>query len=220
MISWTIGLMAKAPVVGQCKTRLARAWGGARACALYEAMLLDTMDALASLPAARFVVMAAPEGGGAARLGQLARAPWEIVPQRGEGLGARLAHAFVDLMGAGSAACLLSSDSPTVPLAPIARALETIREPGRIVCGPCDDGGYYLVGMTSLELGVLADIPWSTPQVMEATRARCRDRGLPLHELPLGYDVDEVADAERLRAELREHPERAPRTARCLAEWP
>jgi glycosyltransferase A (GT-A) superfamily protein (DUF2064 family) len=70
--------------------------------------------------------------------------------------------------------------------------------------------------MPQLEPRLLADIPWSTPAVMETTRRRCRDLGLSWHELPKWYDVDEPSDVLLLLDEMRAHPERAPRTAQFL----
>ena len=84
------------------------------------------------------------------------------------------------------------------------------------VVGPASDGGYYLIGMTSLELGILEDIPWSTNGVMRETRERCARLALRLDELTEAYDVDEPADVDRLRQALRDRPELAPRTSAAL----
>jgi glycosyltransferase A (GT-A) superfamily protein (DUF2064 family) len=115
---------------------------------------------------------------------------------------------------------LLDSDSPTVDIAPVARALASFDGPRRALAGPCEDGGYYLIGMTSLELGILEGIPWSTSRVMSETRARCAALGISLEELPSAYDVDEPRDVTRLVRELRARPHLAPRSAAFLATRP
>jgi glycosyltransferase A (GT-A) superfamily protein (DUF2064 family) len=103
-----------------------------------------------------------------------------------------------------------------VDKAAIAAAIARFRGPRRALMGPCADGGYYLIGLTTPELGILDGISWSTDKVAAQTRARCRDLALALEELPASYDVDDTADLARLRAELALCPERAPRTAAAL----
>jgi uncharacterized protein len=213
--------MARAPVAGRCKTRLAAAVGPDRAAQIYGAMLLDTLSAFSTVGAARHVVLAAPDDDGVRALQAIAPAPWEVVAQRGEGLGARLACAFLDLGAEGAGVALVSSDSPTVSTAGVRDALSRTHAPRRALVGPCDDGGYYLIGLTSTqdgELGILDAIEWSTPRVLAQTRERCRKLGLVLEELAPGYDVDEPADLDRLRRELGRSPHLAPRTAEVLAE--
>jgi uncharacterized protein len=213
----TLGVMARAPVAGRCKTRLASLLGARGAARLYEAMLLDTFDGAESLAPDRKVVVAAPEDDGLRILRGLAPRGWEVHPQHGDDLGARLANAFRDLHCDGSLVCLAGSDSPAAPWAELSTALRAPRPGGVAVVGPCEDGGYYLIGMTSLELGILEAIPWSTPRVMRATRARCAALGVRLDELAAAWDVDEPADVDRLAAELLVHPRLAPRTSELLA---
>lgn len=212
----TIGVMARAPVAGRCKTRLAKTLGAEGAARLYEAMLADRLAAVDALPIARRVLVAAPEDDGVHVLGQLAPVGWAMVEQRGEDLGARLGNAFHDLVGNGGLVCLVDSDSPTVSFANLWADLAKPRGPKAVVAGPCEDGGYYLIGMTSLELGILQDIPWSTRGVMPRTRERCAELGLHLEELAEAYDVDEPADVDRLERDLRGRHDLAPRTAAAL----
>jgi rSAM/selenodomain-associated transferase 1 len=213
----TIGVMARAPVAGRCKTRLAASVGDAFAAELCRAMLLDTLAAIERVfDSNRLVVMAAPDHGGAPLLRTLAPRRWEVVAQEGEGLGARLAHAFTTLGAGGDPVALVDSDSPTVSWEAAERALARLRGPRRVCMGPCTDGGYWLIAMTTIELRILEGIAWSTPAVALETRARCSTLGLALEELPVGRDVDAPDDLAWLREELRRHPECAPHTAAML----
>ena len=221
----TFGVMARAPIAGACKTRLGRSIGDAAAGRLYEAMLLDTLAMFATqrtstfgLPTRR-VLLAAPEHDGAALLRRLAPPSWEVVLQRGADLGARLSNALLDLTGDGHLVCLVDSDSPTLPLEAL-RPLAAPRPDNGVVVGPCEDGGYYLIGVRTPEPRLFEGIPWSTSGVMEATRCACRDRGLPLEELRTWYDIDARKDLDRLDRELRARPELAPRTAEVLLATP
>jgi hypothetical protein len=209
-----VGVMARAPLAGHCKTRLARAIGAERAAEVYRAMLLDTLAACSTLPFSRRLLLAAPENDGAARLRALAPPAWSVREQVGANLGARLAHARSVVSG--DALILASSDSPTAPLQELRAALAAWNDPRQVLLGPCDDGGYYLIGLAIPETRVFDGIPWSTNTVLERTVARCRELGLEVRELPMAYDVDEPEDLERLTVELAQHPMRAPRTAAVL----
>lgn len=215
----TVGVMARAPVPGRCKTRLIPLLGEAGAAELYRAMLLDSLDAYARTGASRLVVMAAPEDEGAAALRALVPAAWEVIAQRGDGLGERLAHALAVLGADGAAVALVSSDSPTIDPASIAAAFGRLAAGAparRALLGACVDGGYYLIALTTPDAGVFRDVPWSTAAVADTTRKRCRELGLALEELPMVLDVDEPEDVARLRADPLVRS-RAPRTARVLA---
>lgn len=213
----TLAVMARAPVAGRCKTRLGARIGAEAAARLYEAMLLDTLEGLAAVPA-RHVLLAAPEDDGVRLLAALAPRGWEVVAQRGDDLGARLANGLRDLEQDRELVCLLSSDSPTLPMGALAVALSDLRcrSSNSVVAGPCEDGGYYLIGMTSMQPRLFESMPWSTSQVMAVTRERCVELGLDLVELTPWFDVDEPSDLERLRADLARDPAVAPRTAAAI----
>jgi glycosyltransferase A (GT-A) superfamily protein (DUF2064 family) len=66
------------------------------------------------------------------------------------------------------------------------------------VLGACDDGGYYLLGVTAAHAELFTDIAWSTDSVAEATRDRARWLGLELIELAPWYDVDDAASLARV----------------------
>jgi hypothetical protein len=206
--------MARAPLPGVCKTRLARSLGLTRAAELYRAMLLDTLTAYSSVPFSGRVVLAAPEDDGVAVLRGLAPPGWSVQVQLGSDLGARLAHArgsFDD-----RAIILASSDSPTAPVAALRAVLAQWKDPKQVLLGPCADGGYYLIGLAVPESRVFDGIPWSTDQVASRTKERCNELGLSVLELPTSYDIDEPDDVERLRIELELDPSRAPCSAAAL----
>jgi hypothetical protein len=107
--------------------------------------------------------------------------------------------ATISMLEAGHAsACVLNSDSPTLPSAYLIEAAQILSRPGdRAVLGPSTDGGYYLLGLKQAHRRMFADIAWSTEVVAEQTLERAREIGLEMHILPTWYDVD---DAEGLRS--------------------
>ena len=84
------------------------------------------------------------------------------------------------------------------------------------VIGPVDDGGYYLLGLRRLPLGLLSGLPWSTHLTRQATCERLTQRGLKLGSLDACFDVDELPDARRLQRLLAADPAVAPVTAALL----
>ena len=102
-----------------------------------------------------------------------------------------------------TSSCLINSDSPTVPAGNFSQAVELLQLPGdRIVLGPSDDGGYYLIGLKKLHRGMFERIDWSTERVLDQTLQRAAQIGVDVKLLPAGYDVDDFATLERLCSEL------------------
>jgi glycosyltransferase A (GT-A) superfamily protein (DUF2064 family) len=99
-----------------------------------------------------------------------------------------------------AAACVLSSDTPTLPTQFLVNAVSALLagDHRRVVLGACDDGGYYLLGMRVPHARLFADIAWSTSSVAATTRTRAAELGLDLVEVPPWYDIDDAAALEQL----------------------
>jgi uncharacterized protein len=224
-----IAVMAKAPRPGQVKTRLQPALTPEAAMALSAAFLRDLTENIRA--AAREApidgwVAYAPAGlemlfnGMLASGTRLVLADGEIeAPDGVQGFGRCLLHGARALFERHYASvCLLNSDSPTLPTAILVRAAQALAEPGdRVVLGPAEDGGYYIIGMKAAHAGLFADIAWSTGAVAAQTRERAAALGLPLVELDMWYDVDDSPALQRLLADVSAgigHP--APATLACL----
>src|SRR3954454_24022032 len=145
-----LAVMTKAPRAGRVKTRLSPPLSPEEAAALNICFLRDTTSAIsttASAGRARGIGVYTPVGEESA-YAQILPAHFELVPQRGDAFGERLIAATEDLLRIGfDSVCLIDSDSPTVPQRAYAQAVEILAQPtDRIVLGPSDDGGYYLIG--------------------------------------------------------------------------
>jgi rSAM/selenodomain-associated transferase 1 len=146
-----------------------------------------------------------------------------LIPQRGDDFGDRLIFAAEDLFTVGFASvCLINSDSPTVPAENFLEAVELLHLPGdRIVLGPSDDGGYYLIGLKKLHREIFERIDWSTERVLDQTLQRAAEIDVEVKLLPAGYDVDDHATLRRLCGDLLSENSRdglAPNTRKFLAE--
>jgi uncharacterized protein len=199
-------VMAKAPIAGQVKTRLSPPLTFDQAARLNACFLRDTVGSLADASAAsgaRWVISYMPAGEEAAFRGILPPGAL-LLSQRGNGFGERLLRTTEDLFACGfSSVCLIDSDSPTVPASVFVRAAEELAACGdRVVLGPSDDGGYYLLGVNQRHTHLFENIAWSTAEVDQQTRERAKQLGLPVVSLPTWYDVDEELSLERLRREF------------------
>jgi uncharacterized protein len=200
-----LAVMTKAPRPGHVKTRLIPPLTADEAAQLNRCFLRDTAAAIARAlgSVARGIAVYTPLGTEAEYMDILPR-DFDLLPQRGESFGERLINAADDLFGVGfSSVCLIDSDSPTVPSAAYAHAVKLLSNHGdRIVLGPSDDGGYYLIGLKQLHRRVFEQIDWSTERVLDQTTQRAAELSVPVELLSPGYDIDDRTTLRRLCDEL------------------
>ena len=218
-----LAVMTKAPRAGQVKTRLVPPLSPEEAAQLNVCFLRDTAAAIAKAcgTTARGVGVYTPIGAESAYV-DILPSNFELLPQRGDGFGERLAFATADLFQCGfGSVCLIDSDSPTVSTDVYADAIEMLSKPGdRVVLGPSDDGGYYLIGLKQKRPELFERIDWSTERVLDQTKTRARELNLDVSVLRTGYDIDDAATLRRLCYELlfnKSERDVAPNTRKFLA---
>ena len=198
-----LAIMTKAPRAGQVKTRLIPPLTPAEAAGLNAAFLRDLSVSIvrACKMAPAYPVAAYTPVGSEEAYQNILPSEFSLLPQRGESFGQRLIFAAEDLFAAGfDSVCLINSDSPTVPAQNFAEAALELSEPAdRIVLGPANDGGYYLIGLKKMRRRLFEEIDWSTDRVLGQTRERAVELGLDVHELSSGLDVDDHTALVRLR---------------------
>lgn len=201
-----VAVMAKAPREGAVKTRLVPPLSPAEAAELGACFLRDVagniLAAAQLAPIDGYVAYSPP--GSEAEFAALLPAGIKLLPPRRTGLGASLLDAARDLLAIGyGAACLVNADSPNLPTERLVEAVRTLAPPGdRLVLGPADDGGYYLIGLKQAHRRLFEDIAWSSEVVLRQTLERAAELGLDAVTLAPWYDVDDAAGFERLRREL------------------
>lgn len=194
-------VMAKAPVPGLVKTRLAPPLTAEQAAELCRALLLDQLEHLTALRNADLYLAFAPEDA-ASMMASLAPPRYQCFPQRGDDLGARMENVLVELWRRGHRhVVLIGSDLPPVPLDTFRLAFAQLSADGkRVVLGPSRDGGYYLIGMNQPVPEMFSGMTWSDERVLEATTDRLTQLGIDFGLLPEWFDVDTVEDLDSLRA--------------------
>lgn len=213
-----LAVVAKRPAPGQTKTRLCPPLTGAEAAALYECFLADTLDVMREVESVEPAIIYLPED---ERDYFRELAPdFSLHPQRGDDLGARLDNLLRDALASGARyAVVMDSDSPTLPVSALKEAYAQLEAGADVVFGPCDDGGYYLVGVTHPQPRLLREVAMSTSTVLADSLAIADALGLKVALLPTWYDVDTGAELERLRDEFAQLPDKIARhTRRWLAE--
>ena len=224
--SCALAVMTKAPQAGRVKTRLVPPLTPDEAAELNKCFLRDTAAAISvccsgglrspNAVSARLhpgahraplqcsaIAVYTPIGAESAYT-DILPTNFSLLPQRGDEFGKRLYFAVEDLFKCGFASvCLIDSDSPTVPAENFAEAVQLLSiGQDRVVLGPSDDGGYYLIGVKKLERHLFEQIDWSTERVFNQTIQRATEIGLEIKLLPTGYDVDNAASLRRLCDEL------------------
>jgi uncharacterized protein len=196
-------VVAKRPTPGKTKTRLSPPLTPELSSALYECFLFDTLDQMRQVDEAQRVIAYLDERDYFQRL-----APdFELIPQQGHDLGERLDHALTSYLSRGyERVVIMDSDSPTLPPEHLSQAFRILSDGGDVVLGPCDDGGYYLIGIKKPAPRLLLEVQMSTPTVTADTIALAEENGLKVGLLPTWYDIDDAASLLRLMREV-ENPD-------------
>jgi rSAM/selenodomain-associated transferase 1 len=191
-----LAVMAKAPRSGEVKTRLVPPLRAEEAAILSTCFLKDIaanfMVASKSVPVAGYIAYSPV--GSEALFRTLVPPEILLLASRRIGLGHSLPDAAEDLLALGyGGACLVNSDSPTLPTSILVEAAKALQAPGdRVVLGPASDGGYYLIGLKQPHRRLFEDIAWSTDRVFRQTVERAHSIGLDVVTLPVWYDVDDA----------------------------
>lgn len=190
--AWRLVIMAKLPVAGRVKTRLAREIGVVGATMFYRVAMRNVIARLSRQPFWRTVVIVDPDIGVASRMlpAGVARAG----QGRGD-LGERMQRPM-GMLPPGPV-CLIGTDVPDVSVADIRRAF---RQLGRAdaVFGPAEDGGFWLVGLKRMPRVIdpyRGRVTWSRADTLERTIANLA--GHRIGFTSRHHDVDSAADLAR-----------------------
>ena len=188
---WLV-IMAKVPVAGRVKTRLAREIGVVGATMFYRVAMRNVIARLSRQPFWRTVVIVDPDTGvtsrmlpaGVARAGQ----------GRGD-LGVRMQRPMRTFPP--GPICLIGTDVPDISVADVRRAFRLLGR-AEAIFGPAEDGGFWLVGLRRTPRVIdpyRGRVPWSRADTLERTLAN-----LTAARVGFGathHDVNSAADLAR-----------------------
>ena len=207
MIPVTALIVAKAPVPGLAKTRLAAALGDRVAAGIAAAALLDTLDAVADTHLAAKVVAMTGDLASACQSEAIRErlSGFTVVEQRGDSFADRLANAHADAASAAGPMPVLQigMDTPQVTAELLTRCARALLGAHAVV-GPARDGGWWLLGVADAATAeCLRLVPMSRSDTGAMTYAALLQTGSPVTVLEELADVDTVADISVVRADCR-----------------
>jgi hypothetical protein len=199
-------LVFKYPQPGKVKTRLASVVGAELAARLYQEFIRRTFDLAAqSEITTRFAAFTPADK--EQELKKNFSASWQWFAQTDSAnFGIRLHHAIQHVQQRGYSHVLtIGTDSPSLPVAYLNRAAAALHRHD-LVLGPATDGGYYLIGLKSAAPELFTGIDWSTERVLQQTLQRAEQARLSVHQLPVWYDIDDLAALQRYCQEKKLPP--------------
>lgn len=212
-------IMAKEPDVGTTKTRLSPPLSPKEAAQLYEALLRDTLAMASELDGVHLAVAVTPPTA-MQYFREITPRATSLVPVRCDDIGDCLRQVMKHLLEQGYPKVMaLNSDGPSLPREHLQRAASMLDE-NDVVLGPCEDGGYYLIGLKHPHPELFTGIDWSTSRVFSQTLAKVKALGLESGCLPVWYDVDTADDLRRLQDDLDTlPPQTLNHTRKFLRQW-
>lgn len=184
-------VMAKDPILGRVKTRLAREIGAAGAIRFYRATTSALADRLTRDPRFDTLLGVSPDTACASRASALRNLSRRL-PQGYGDLGTRMLH--LAATAPPGPVLIVGSDIPSITPNILAHALHLL---GRndIVVGPATDGGFWLIGFARrlpLPRNIFASVRWSQPDTLADVLSNAADHSVGRAKTL--SDVDSAAD--------------------------
>lgn len=227
-------LVAKFPIEGKAKTRLARSTVGSEgAAAVARAMLMDLLRRFSrpTLGLRPILLFAPSDDAFKAKFAALVadacagdEGAWTLLPMiRGSLTSANLTDILGDALtrvrahvGTSAPVVFIGSDAPLLSVGALLAAVDSCRR-GRAHMCPADDGGYTLLALPPAAPPAVFDgVHWSTATTAVTQAARCAACGIDVDLGPSFVDVDDEADLATLASVLAGDESAR---ARCPAVW-
>lgn len=191
----TLIIYLKAPIEGFVKTRLARNIGHREALKTYRKLVKNQ---LSKLPRNQHTqVHFTPEDELTTIKTWLGDA-YKYEAQATGDLGQRLTRSIASAFQQGCQSCIcIGSDCPALDMKHIHEAEAALNNGADVVFGPCQDGGYYLIGLKAPAPQLFEDIPWSTQDTLAVSLQRAKTLRLKIHLLETLYDVDDLQNLKQ-----------------------
>jgi hypothetical protein len=180
-------IFTRNPKLGKCKTRLAATIGDQAALDIYMILIRHTAEITKDLSCSKEVYYSeeVPEND------LWGKDNYAKQLQKGNDLGERMYNAFKSGFQKGyKKIILIGSDIYDLNSETIEEAFVEI-ENADFVIGPAADGGYYLVGMKTLNNEIFQNKNWGTETVLEDTLNNLNHKKVKLLEIKNDIDVYE-----------------------------
>lgn len=196
--SQTLIVFARAPVPGQCKTRLAPRYGARGAARLHRELVLRTLRT-ACASGFRVELWCAPDSGHGFFHACRRRFGVTLKTQPAGDLGRKMSLALNRAVAQRAATVVIGTDCAALTTADLQDAFACLGAGHSHVLQPAADGGYVLIGARRPLQGALRGVDWSSGRELAQTRTRLTRVGLRWAELPALWDVDLPRDVRWAR---------------------
>jgi uncharacterized protein len=183
-------IFIKNPQLGKVKTRIARTTGDKKALSIYQKLLNFTKAITLEVESERWLFYSDFID----NQDFWHSDDFEKKMQSDGDLGIRMESAFQSAFATqASKVLIIGSDCPELTPEIINTAFSQLNIHD-FVLGPTLDGGYYLLGMKSMQPEVFKEIEWSTPSVFAKTCEIIENLGKSIAFLPKLNDIDTEED--------------------------
>jgi rSAM/selenodomain-associated transferase 1 len=183
-------IFTRNPELGKVKTRLAKTVGDKTALKIYTFLLEKTQEISSKVTSDKAVYYSVKVRENDIWNEKL----YQKHQQVGQDLGIRMLNAFKNGFNAGyEKIIIIGSDLFDLTSKNIEKAFEELDQ-SDVVLGPAEDGGYYLLGMNSLQETIFKNKAWGTETVRKNTLADLKQKKVFLLETL--NDVDVFEDIE------------------------
>ncbi len=196
-------LFAKAPTVGEVKTRLQPEITPENSARLQEAMIKDSISLMCAINNVEKIIYFLPGEKKYIFEKYTDGLPFHLNCQNGIDLGKKMENAFQDLFNKGFLkVVVIGVDSPNLPKEYINKAFIELNK-ADLVVGPSIDGGYYLIGFKEKVLPVFSPVEWGSNKVLLQTEELIKKHNLKLSLLPVHYDIDTIKDLQYFKTHMK-----------------
>lgn len=182
-------IFVRNPEPGKVKTRLAKSVGDQEALRIYKSLLDYTKKVVLPLNCKKVVYYSSFIPG----MDLWEEHIFEKRVQKGNGLGEKMKKALSDNYSPKSKLVLIGSDCAELTTE-IIRSAFTALNHNEMVIGPAKDGGYYLIGMNTINPKFFENIDWGTNKVLQQTLKKVEEASMAVQLLPELNDVDVLED--------------------------
>jgi uncharacterized protein len=191
-------VFARAPRPGAVKMRLVPLLGADGAAGLHAKLVKKTLETVRAAGFRRIELHGAPDCDDPFFCFCAGHYGVTLASQAPGDLGARMLAAFESMLAVHARVLLVGSDCPGLTARHLRQAERSLRDGADAVLGPCEDGGYALIGLKRVDARLFGGIAWGSDSVAADTRARLAELGWRWHELETLWDIDRPEDYARL----------------------
>ncbi|MDT0687512.1 TIGR04282 family arsenosugar biosynthesis glycosyltransferase [Autumnicola psychrophila] len=186
-------IFTRNPELGKVKTRLAKETGEKNALEIYKFLLKHTVSVTKELKITKRVYYSEEIQENDVWNNNF----FEKRLQKGGSLGERMKNAFLEGFQDGyQKIAIIGSDLFEIQQKDLEEAFAELQQ-NEFVIGPAEDGGYYFLGMKSLNSALFKSKNWGTSSVLQDTLKDLQDHQVKL--LKTRNDVDTFKD-------IKDHP--------------